>query len=503
MLALAAGLLANEGWTEFRSGPFHVLTRDAEKNARLVLNEFEQLRHVLGGMLGKQELRSIWPVRLIVVKERRAAVYPEPKLARDAYVASLVTVQPETRTRVAQLLIDSNAGPLPSALENGLVTMFSTFDAAGTHLTLGAAPARRDRDWSRMNMLATDPRFSGKLRVLLANLQHGADLEAACKNAFEITADQLERELDRYIEAGSYGTASPPARPINPDRSFIAREADAKTGELAQLDVLVANGKASLAEYAKFPGAENAAVPLFKAGQLEAAAKANPLWAEPWWLEAKKEQSALRRVQLLTKAAQLAPRRAEYWIALARAQEANQQFADAVKSWAAAERAASSRAERDEIRQSLRSGEEMRAEKLRLEREEERRKAQEELEALRQKALADIRRAEARANAGKPPLDPNVRLEEYRENMGYEKVGGRLDRVDCLGRNARLTVMMASGSPVRLFVSDPAKVAITGGGERALACGVQRPARTVMVEYIVKANAKLGTAGEVTNIEFR
>jgi hypothetical protein len=433
LVALATCLRADDRWVEIRSGPFHILTRDAEKNARLVLNELEQIRHVLGNMLAKQDLKSVWPVRIVVVKDRRAAVYPEPKLARDAYVASLTTVLPETRTRIVQLLIDSNAGPLPTAFENGLVTLFSTFEADGTHLTLGAAPARKDRDWSRVNMLVTDPRFTGKVRVLFSNLQQGADLEPAYKNAFEMTAEQIEREVDRYIEAGQYGTASPSARAISVERSFTVRDAEQKVAELAELDILVANGKAGPQEYAKFPGAENAPVPLLKAGRFEAAAKANPLWAEPWWLEAQKEQSGLRRVQLLTKATQLAPRKPEYWLALARAQEGAEQFAAAVKSWAAAERAAPSRAEKEQIRQSLRAGEEMRTEKLRLEREEERRKAQAEVEALRQRSLADIRLAEARANAGKAPLDPNVKLEEYRENMGYEKVGGRLDRVDCLG----------------------------------------------------------------------
>jgi hypothetical protein len=501
-LLLTTGAWADDGWVEFRSGPFHVLTKDAEKNARSVLNELEQIRHVLGAMLGKQELNSVWPIRLVVVKDRRGTVYPEPRLARDAYVASLMAAEPETRVAVVRLLIDSNAGPLPVSIESGLVTLFSTFQADGTHLTLGAAPARKDRDWSRINLLSTDPRFSGKLRVLLGNLQQGADLEPAYRNAFEMKMEDIEREVDRYIEAGKYATSAPSARAIDPDRKFVARTADPKLVALTQLDILVANGKAGAEEYAKYPGAENAAVPLMKAGQLEAAAKANPLWAEPWWLEAQKEQNALRRVQLLTKATQLAPRRFAYWLALARAHESAEQYTEAVKSWAMAERTAPSRQDKEQIRQSRLAGEEMRAEKLRLEREEDQRRAKAELEALRQRALADIRAAEARANAGKPPLDPS-KLEEYRENMGYEKAGGRLDRVDCLGRSARLTVTKADGSALRLLVVDPTKVVITGGGERALGCGPQRPARTVVIEYVVKSNAKLGTSGEVGSIEFR
>jgi hypothetical protein len=64
-------------------------------------------------------------------------------------------------------------------------------------------------------------------------------------------------------------------------------------------------------------------------------------------------------------------------------------------------------------------------------------------------------------------------------------------------------VTTANGSALRLLVVDPAKVAIVGGGERALGCGPQRPPRSVTIDYISKTNAKLGTAGEVSTIEFR
>ncbi len=42
-----------ERWIEYRVGPFHVFSDAGDKVACDRLNEMEQLRHVLGVMLGK------------------------------------------------------------------------------------------------------------------------------------------------------------------------------------------------------------------------------------------------------------------------------------------------------------------------------------------------------------------------------------------------------------------------------------------------------------------
>ena len=55
---------------------------------------------------------------------------------------------------------------------------------------------------------------------------------------------------------------------------------------------------------------------------------------------------------------------------------------------------------------------------------------------------------------------------------------------------------------VRLLVAEPAKIAINGPGQQALACGVQK-ARRVVVLLVPKSDARLGTSGEVASIEFQ
>jgi hypothetical protein len=63
-------------------------------------------------------------------------------------------------------------------------------------------------------------------------------------------------------------------------------------------------------------------------------------------------------------------------------------------------------------------------------RDEARRKTQQELEDLKNRALMEIRKAEARANAGKPIIDDS-KLDVYKERPTTERVSGVLARVDC------------------------------------------------------------------------
>ena len=98
-------------------------------------------------------------------------------------------------------------------------------------------------------------------------------------------------------------------------------------------------------------------------------------------------------------------------------------------------------------------------------------------------------------------IDPRT-LGEYKEGAPTSKLTGTLQRVDCLGNQARLHV--ATGRQLtRILVPDGSKVEITGGGERALSCGAQKPARAVVIQYTPKNDPKQNTVGEAAAIEFR
>jgi hypothetical protein len=230
------------------------------------------------------------------------------------------------------------------------------------------------------------------------------------------------------------------------------------------------------------------------------AAKANPNWAEPYRQMAALETTPSRKAHYLKLAAEREPRNRSGWIALAEAQEGADAFADAAKSWTAAERSTDDPNQREEIRQARQAIQRKRVEQQIEEREEVRRKAERELQDLRNKALAEIRAAEARANAGKPTIDPST-LEEYRE-VQNSKLEGSLQRVDCTAQRAVLFI--ASGkSIIRLFVPDTSQLAVDGGGEKTFSCGPQKPSRKVQIEYVSRPDSRFKTIGDAVVINFR
>jgi hypothetical protein len=530
------------GWTEIRFGPFQVLTDGNEKEAREVLNYMEQLRHTTATLVGVQEIEPVWPVRLVVVEGKRAPVFPSVGLARDAYVASVTAMQPQTASSLAQLFLDSWPGHVPPNLRRGLVQLLSTLQVSGTRVTLGAVPAQKDRDWSRAHMLAVSPDYSGKLRVLLGNLGLGVDTDVAYRNAFQKSSEEIERELDRYIESGNYGTIPVSGKPINAQRQFFEKEVDDAAALLASAVVLLAHSpegakpaydaalkrkpedaeaREGLGLAVLQSGRRDEGVALLKAPVsaralveraklvtdtsekktlLSAAAKANPRWAEPHRLIAALEAHPAQKLAAMRSAVQLDPRDAATWISLAELQESNSQFAEAAKSWIMAERATDDPSARTRIREARAASEQRRVDQQIAAREDARRKAEQELNDLRNRALLEIRKAEARANAGKPVIDPRT-LDEYKEGPQTVSVTGLLQRVDCMGSRARLHV--SSGRQVtRILVPDAGQVEIAGGA-RAFSCGAQKPARSVRVDYVPKPEASQGTVGEAAKIEFR
>src|SRR5581483_1156949 len=131
----------------------------------------------------------------------------------------------------------------------------------------------------------------------------------------------------------------------------------------------------------------------------------------------------------------------------------------------------------------------------------QRRQEAAELEKLKQQARAEVHALEKKySDGGQNPEQKAVPWWDGPKPGG--KVTGSLKQVDCLGKQARLVIDTDEHKPVKLLVTDPGKVAIAGGGDQALGCGVQK-ARRVSIEYFPKTNARLATAGEVATIEFQ
>ncbi len=80
-LALLAAPAFAADWVEYRSGPLHIFSDAGDSAARERLTQLEQIRYVLGALLGKTELTTVWPIDLVLFanqKEYGPHALPQP-----------------------------------------------------------------------------------------------------------------------------------------------------------------------------------------------------------------------------------------------------------------------------------------------------------------------------------------------------------------------------------------------------------------------------------------
>jgi len=546
---LAVGLLlplmaAADDWVEFKSGPFEVWTDADRRGAREVLNHLEQVRHIVGQAVKQGEMRPVWPVRVLVTKGAQAA---PPAAARDTYIAALDSKAPIPREWMAQLvrlLIEDDAQRMPADIEAGLVAFYSTTEVNGVVVTLGqpVPPAERDLAWAKIHLLQTNPAYSGKLRVMLYNLQQGVDAVPAFMNAFDKTPQQIEKEAVEYLAAGRFGTAMGNSRPINPQRDFHpSYEAPNPAVAFADLKYATKDGgarEAYEALMASVPAVANEGLGLLDtnaderrkhlAAATEAGSKSarawleyarlldgakrhealmeaerlNPKWAEPYVFRASYEKDPAKRAQALETASKLAPRKAELWRELAEQYISMENYGGAARAWSEARQAATSDAERRQIVEARKSIEGRRLEweaEERARREAEREK---EMRELRAKAMAEVRAAEARANAAAPAPPPDrVIVPMFEGEAPQGRVRGRIIRVECIPPAARLTVQSESGT-VRLLAREPSKILVSGDPDPKFDCSRKQEPRLAVIEFFPKMDEKTGTTGDVASIDY-
>jgi len=542
--------LAGEHWIRFTSGPIEVLSSAGSKDGRETLVTFEEFRHALGLVLGDDDLQLPLPIRILLFKTGAPQI-PEPVVrGRDQYNIVLTagqTIPNEVFARLTQLFLETNTARMPERLEHGLIALFSTIQVNGIRITLGEPPLHPDLDWARVHLLAVDPEYYGKLRVLTYNLRKGVDEDAAFRNAVGKSPEQIELQAQAHLAAGRFQATSMSPLPMSP-MDFPERSVDPEAAQLAIADLLLGDRSRAIyreliAQKARVPEAweglgmlalrdrqQEEARKDFAAAMeagakspecymefarlekdnakalaaLERAAKINPKLAEPHFLMAGRQTDSLKRIQELKLAAKLDARNLAYWEALAEAYLGAHDFAQAAQAWKSAEQAAATPGDRARM---ARNRLDVEAQRLDWEDSEKRRKADEEareIERLKQEARAELHALEAHANQGQPPAAPNEKVVPWWEGpkpSGVTK--GVLKQVDCLGKRLRMVILDDDRKTVKLLVADPATVAILGGeGELKLSCGAQAP-RRVKVEYFPKANAKLATKGEVATIEFQ
>ena len=551
VLLLPVLLRAEDRWIALKSGPFEVFSNAGEKPAREKLMFLEQFREALRVITGKQEMQLVWPVHVVLSKAALADKVPFA-LGRDARMVSIsesANFSTDNLKELARILISDNTNRLPPDVEQGLIELVSTLQIDGPRITLGAPvpPAERSRGWALMHLVTGNPEYAGRTRVMISNLEQSGDLEAACHNAFEKTAAQINQQTDAYLKAGNFATTMISGRALSLTRDFKPVQLGSEDARIALADLLLASGQADQvsAAYKELHGPEaseglalvalgnqkddearmalqdaidghsTSARAWFELGrmqsdpdQLKKASELNPRWAAPQFeladLDPAVDKEHLqKRAVLLKKAVSLDPRNIDYWTALAKNDVAAKDFADAQKAWGGAEHAASSDDQRERIHQLRLSLQEERfdseaAEHKRLadEREADLQRVKTQSEAAIH-AAEDAARKRLNPNGGVPPK-PEV---WYQPSETGPSVQGVFARLDCMGNQARLVIQVADGKTVQLLVADPSKINASGD-EKALACGPQKQARQVLVHYTAKPDAKLNTAGVATAIEF-
>ncbi len=549
LLGVPCLLPAAERWIKYTSGPFEVVTDAGEHAGRETLVRFEQFRHAVGQIIGEQDLQTPQPVRVLVFRNAAGWTLPDPvSEGRDRYAIVLqekAAFSPALYTALLHLFLNTNTNRMPARFEHGLIEFFSTFESQGVHITVGTPPpGPPDLDWARIHLLVVDPKYYGRIQVLLYNLRRGVDEDTCFRNAFAKSAAEIETQAKEHLAAGNFQTTTISGRPMA-ERDFPDRPVSDADARLARADLLA--GSKSAAEYRALLNdhthvaeaqeglgllalrdRRNAEAQQFfaeamKAGSTSArcyieyarlepdnekasqallkAAGLNPKLDEPFAMLAARDTDPQKRLAHWKAAAERNPRNAAYWKALAESYLADHNYKEAANAWTKGEQAATDPAERQRMQQARAAIEQQR---LDYEDTEKRRKAEEdarETERLKQEALARVHQLEAKANQGEPKSASAV-VPWWEGPKPSGRVHGRLQQVDCIGATARLVVESDDHKTVRLLVADPAKIAITGADRQTLGCGKQTP-RAVLIEFFPKANARLGTAGEVATIEFQ
>ena len=526
-------------------GPFYVDTDGDSAAARDALTQMEQLRWVLGGLLESQELRSVWPIRVMLsgkLAKANPKAYFVSQNGPPLHSQNLLILPLNSRVpldQIAAILLNDNTPRMPEEVESGLLQLLGSIQAHGSRVTWGGAPTYPDLAWARMQLFATKFEYSTSFHIFLANVR-SVDLRTAERNTFGKDAAVLEAEAQANLKQGNWQAVPVPGRPLDPKRDLGEHTLDTAEAAVyladAELDhdphAAEAAYKAAVNESGSMPAlgfeglarialldrenpkasldaamarkAKGASV-YFEAAAgmpdtealalLKKAAELNPAWGAPLAEQAKLLSASKEKIALLKKAVGLNPRATEFWVELAQVEGTAGEATAAQGSWLRAEDSTSTEAERSRVHQ-LR----MDAEKERLDAAEAAERRDREAphladERAERSEAARIRAAERRANS---TLDSSAggskpeTVVPWSEVVPQKKATGRLVKVDCLGSDARITVVDRAGTPLVLLLKNVS--------ESGLTCGTPKPAARVSVSYSAQPDERFGTAGNVTEL---
>jgi hypothetical protein len=543
--ALVRPLEARGRWNELNIGPFYIETDGDTAAAREALNQLEQVRWVLGGLLESKDLPSTWPIRILLTNSEKT----NPSSSERAFVSQngqYLLIHPSgTRLplgEIAGILLEANTPRLPLEVESGLRQLFGTLEAKGSRVTWGGPPPHPDLAWARMQLFATKFEYSSSFHIFITALK-SSGLAAAERNAFGKDSASLEQEAAANLASRNWQPVPVSGRPLDPKRDFGEHSLDDTIAAVYSADATLAvnpkraeaiyksaietegifralgyEGLAALArldrqnpkpflDNAIRAGSRNAPVYADAADGLDRdqalpllkkAAQLNPRWAEPVYRQALLEPNPVEKQALLKKATLLNPRATEYWIELAQLQTTQGQATAAQGSWLRAEDSAPTGSERDRVHQLRLGSEQERLDAADSARRREREAAHLEDERAQDAAAERIRAAERKANTSKDTAAGGEKPSDilsWDQVVPQEKLDGTLTKVDCLGSNGRLYIKDRSGSTVQLLLKN-----LSSAG---LSCGAQQPTHRVSLTYAAQPDDRLQTSGNVVSIRLQ
>jgi hypothetical protein len=538
---------ADPRWIKARLGSFEAISDDGRKSATQALSQFEQFRFALGSAMDQPELTLDPPLLIIVFRNEHdmlAQCQPGLTMGRNRLMACTTSEGQLPKSLLRDLthaLIERNFSRMPAPMENALETFFSTVESNAVHVTWGAPPpqAERTREWALLHRVITQPDYSGKAKVYLHNLSTGMDTNMAGRNVFGQDLAKFDAEVDRYYTAGVFTTSAAPNRTLNPDRDFSTTFLTTDEGDLMRADLLTAasapmyeallkagkhvaeanEGLAALAlrnhdiagartymESARKAGTTNVPAlttyaklednPDRAIAILKQALSIDAKYAEAHWVFGEKLTDPARRLAEWKQAVNLAPRNYEWWAKYAQLCVDQQQYAEAGRAWVGAAQAAPSVQLREQYLTARSAIEQQRLEAEDQERHRATLAKEMEIDRLKRDAQRELEDFEAKVNSSPLSKEEAAKAVPWFDDSGSAKLSGVLTRVDCNGKQVRLTVKDDAGHAQTLLVPDTAQFEIDGGA--TLTCGAQQKARHVVVSY--KSNAK--GAGEATRLAF-
>jgi hypothetical protein len=229
---------------------------------------------------------------------------------------------------------------------------------------------------------------------------------------------------------------------------------------------------------------------------LKEALTINSKYAEAHWILGEKIADPARRMAEWKQAVNLAPRNHEWWAKYAQLCVDQQQYAEAGRAWIAAAQAAPDVQHREQYLAAREMIEQQRLEAEDRERHRDALAKQMELDRLKRDAQKELSDFEASVNTSPLSKEETAKAVEWFDDSGSAKISGMLTRVDCNGKQIRLSLKDDMGKLQVFLVPDTAQFEIKDGA--TLACGAQK-LRRVTVSY--KPGQKSG-AGEATRMEF-